>query len=77
MAHDDQALGQQAGHGQVVGHQDHGQVQLGGQAGQVQRLEGLGIGLTGIEAAGQQDFVDQLIQLADAARDFPALGGTA
>ena len=45
---------------------------LGGQSGQVDLFDGADVGFLGVEPAGQQDFVDQLVQLADVARDLVA-----
>ena len=47
---------------------------LCGQPRQVQRLERFGVGLLGVQPAGQQDFIDQLVQLGNASRYFHALG---
>ena len=46
---------------------------LSGQPGQVQRFKRLGIGLLGVQPAGQQNLVDELVKLIDAARNFHAL----
>ena len=48
---------------------------LCGQPGQVQRFKRFCIGLFGIEPAGQQDFIDQLVEFVDAAGNFHALRG--
>ena len=48
----------------------HARAFFGRQPGQVQRFKGLGIGLPRIEPAGQQNFIDQLVEFVDAARDF-------
>ena len=55
----------------------HARAFLGRQTGQVQRFKRLRIGLFGIQAAGQQNFVDELVQLGDAARNLHALRGAA
>ena len=50
---------------------------LGRQAGEVHGLDGADVGFPGVEPAGQQDLVDQLVELGDVARDLVASAGLA
>ena len=70
-----------AAHFQPFWHGAHVQVRVhagaffGGQADQIHVFHGAHIGLAGVQAAGQQDFIHQLVQLGNVAQDFSAEGG--